>query len=386
MRDWLLIGAALALIVVGGFGVFVGMRSDADVAAARAWAESEPAQRAQRLAAATATPVWLPTTPPASTPRPLATAIAAPTPDVSTADSAPTPVPATQAPAAQVAHVVQVVPTESVPLPHVRVVGSDFTFLDPPEPGANVHLTVMLQNDEPNVSPALALSFRSDWFGGYHLESSSPALVADRAGRDRRRRLVLDGLPPGVTSVDLNLVSTAEGLEPPQLQLETAAGAPPGSQPGSVLGTAQPPTAAPPPRPGPVMALRIPRIGLSTAVVPTSWEPPAFIVGQLQDSAAVTLGNTVLVGHVSGFAGTVFAHLDQLEPGDDIVAISRGVEYRFAVSQTFTGAADDSSPIEVSDTPRLTLMTCTGTWEPFARSYSDRLWVIAEPQPEAAAP
>src|SRR5215472_8906601 len=109
MRDWLLIGAALALIVVGGFGVFVGMRSDADVAAARAWAESEPAQRAQRLAAATATPVWLPTTPPASTPRPLATAIAAPTPDVSTADSAPTPVPATQAPAAQVAHVVQVV-------------------------------------------------------------------------------------------------------------------------------------------------------------------------------------------------------------------------------------------------------------------------------------
>jgi LPXTG-site transpeptidase (sortase) family protein len=287
------------------------------------------------------------------------------------------------APAAQMA---QAIPTVTVPLPHVRVVGSDFTFLDPPEPGANVHLTVLLQNDEPDVSSPLALSFRSDWFGGYRLESSTPALVADRPGRDRRRRLVLNGLTPGVTSVDLNLVSTAEGLEPPQIQLEVAVGVPPGSQPGSVLGTAQPPTAAPPPRPGPVMALRIPRIGLSTAVVPTSWEPPAFVVGQLQNSAAVTLGNTVLVGHVSGAAGTVFAHLDQLEPGDDIVAISRGVEYRFMVIQTFTGAADDSSPIDASHTPRLTLMTCTGTWEPFARSYSDRLWVIAEPESEFVAP
>jgi sortase (surface protein transpeptidase) len=88
--------------------------------------------------------------------------------------------------------------------------------------------------------------------------------------------------------------------------------------------------------------------------VPTSWEPPALVVGQLHDSAAVTLGNTVLVGHVSGAAGTDFAHLNELEPGDDIVAVSRGVEFRFALSRTFDGSADDSSPTDATDTPRLT--------------------------------
>ena len=103
-------------------------------------------------------------------------------------------------------------------------------------------------------------------------------------------------------------------------------------------------------------------------------------MGELRDSAAVTLGNAVLVGHVSGAGGTVFAHLDELEPGDDIVAVSRGVDYRFAVSPTFTGSADDSGPTDATDTPRLTLMTCTGTWDPLTRSYSDRLWVIAEPE------
>jgi LPXTG-site transpeptidase (sortase) family protein len=253
----------------------------------------------------------------------------------------------------------------------VRLVGSDFTFLDPPEPGAHVHLTVMLENDEPDISPPLALAFASSWFGGYQLESSAPPVVADRAGRDRRRRLVIEGVPPGVSTLDFNFVSTAEGLEPPDIHLETSAGA--------LLGVAQPPTAAPPPRPGPVMALRIPRIGLSTAVVPTDWDPPPFLAGQLRDSAAVTLGNTVLVGHLTGVVGSVFAHLDQLEPGDQIVAISRGVEYQFDVTQTLVSAADDSTPTDPSDTPRLTLMTCTGTWDPLTRSYSERLWIVAEP-------
>jgi hypothetical protein len=33
-----------------------------------------------------------------------------------------------------------------------------------------------------------------------------------------------------------------------------------------------------------------------------------------------------------------------------------------------------------TDTPRLTLMTCTGLWNPFTQDYSHRLWVVAEPE------
>jgi LPXTG-site transpeptidase (sortase) family protein len=110
------------------------------------------------------------------------------------------------------------------------------------------------------------------------------------------------------------------------------------------------------------------------------WEPPLFVVGQLRASAYVTQGNSVLVGHVRGTYGyTVFDHLDQLVPGDKVVASSRGETYDFVVSQIQVLPEDDTSPTESTVAPRLTLMTCAGTWNPLTRDYSDRLWVIAEP-------
>jgi hypothetical protein len=113
--------------------------------------------------------------------------------------------------------------------------------------------------------------------------------------------------------------------------------------------------------------------------VPTTWEPPAFLAGQIRGSANVTLGNTVLVGHLGGASGDVFKHLELLQPGDTVVAVSRGLEYTFVVSDKQVRSADDSRPTTPSDTPRLTLMTCTGTWDPLTRNYSERLWITAEP-------
>jgi hypothetical protein len=66
-----------------------------------------------------------------------------------------------------------------------------------------------------------------------------------------------------------------------------------------------------------------------------------------------------------------------------VVAISRGLEYRYVVSETLLRRNDDSSPLDPSETPRLTLMTCAGTWNPITRDYSDRIWVVAVP-PELA--
>ena len=44
---------------------------------------------------------------------------------------------------------------------------------------------------------------------------------------------------------------------------------------------------------------------------------------------------------------------------------------------------DDSAPMAPTETPRLSLMICTGTWCPLTGDYSHRVWVIAEP-PELA--
>src|SRR5262249_54621408 len=102
-------------------------------------------------------------------------------------------------------------------------------------------------------------------------------------------------------------------------------------------------------------------------------------------SANVMQGNTVLVGHLTGAAGAVFNKLDSLEPGDRIVAVSRGLDYSFVVSDKQVLPFDDSGPTQTDSRPRLTLMTCTGTWDPLTRTYSDRLWITAEPPPEAQA-
>jgi LPXTG-site transpeptidase (sortase) family protein len=150
-----------------------------------------------------------------------------------------------------------------------------------------------------------------------------------------------------------------------------------------VIGEARPSTLAPTPRPGPVMSLEIPRLKLKSAVVQTTWEPPPFSVGQIKGTAHITQGNTVLIGHLSGAAGNVFAHLEDLKPGDEITAISRGLPYSFVVTRSFASSNTDASPIAQLDDTRLTLMTCAGLWNPITRDYPERLWIIAEPPEQA---
>ena len=176
----------------------------------------------------------------------------------------------------------------------------------------------------------------------------------------------------------MGFVTTDEVIDSPNLSVVDAN--------GRQIGKAHPATQAPPPQPGPIYSIDIPRLQLHTGVVPVDWEPPLFVVGQLRTSANVTLGNSVLVGHVRGAAGyNVFDHLDQLKVGDQVNASSRGATYNFVVTETQELPEADTSPTEATSTPRLTLMTCAGQWNPVAQDYSDRLWVIAQP-PDAAQP
>ena len=53
--------------------------------------------------------------------------------------------------------------------------------------------------------------------------------------------------------------------------------------------------------------VRVPAIGVQSAVIMTEWDPPSFLVGHLARTAGLGQeGLSVLVGHVAGIYGDVF--------------------------------------------------------------------------------
>jgi LPXTG-site transpeptidase (sortase) family protein len=239
---------------------------------------------------------------------------------------------------------------------------------------------MQVQNRSELPTGPLRLVLATRWLSGWRVLDADPPVLDDRVLDGGRRAFDYPGLDGDSDGTfELHLVATDDAVDPPELRLALT-----DRQGQDVeVGRAHPETTAPRPRPGPARALEIPRLGLRSAVVPTAWEPPGWVVGQLRETASLSEGNTVLIGHLTGLAGNVFAHLDELEPGDEVVATSRGLEYRFVVSETMILPNDDSIPVQPTDGPRLTLMTCAGDWDPIGHDYSHRLWVVAEP-PELA--
>jgi hypothetical protein len=382
---------AVGLTAVGlGLSVFVEAWQTS-----RAWVGSAEALHADLPAEA---PIWLDQPTPASSPTPsvvvadllapaAATAVGSvPATATATAEIAGTRVtpPASLAPVA-VAEPGQPGVSEpatppsppSLPAPgEIELAEADFRFLDPPEPGAHARIAVTLQNRADRPTGPLTLVLASRWLQSFQVFGAIPAVLDDRPGGDGERQFVFGSLAPGERqTLELHVLATAEEVDAPEARVVLSDGA--------EIARARPRTVAPRPRPGPARALAIPKLGVKAAVVPVPWEPPPFVVGQLQGTAAVSEGNTVLIGHLKGPAGDVFERLDRLRPGDEVVATSRGLEYRFVVSDLSVRPYDDLQATQPSTTPRLTMMTCTGTWSFARQDYSHRLWVVAEP-PELA--
>lgn len=156
------------------------------------------------------------------------------------------------------------------------------------------------------------------------------------------------------------------------------------------------PTVAPtPPLPGPPERISIARIALDAPValapLRTIWigdqsfeqlqAPDSFAGGWLSGSAqAGEAGNTVITGH-HNIAGSVFARLHELVPGDQITLFSGESTYVYTVRQVLTlqerGVSleqrqENASWILPSTDERLTLVTC---WP--AQSNTHRLIVVA---------
>lgn len=104
------------------------------------------------------------------------------------------------------------------------------------------------------------------------------------------------------------------------------------------------------------------------------WYSPGVVPGQA--------GDAVIDGHLDwyGVPKAVFYYLDQLKPGDEVEVITQGgVALRFQVTQS-TLVANTAHPAGLfasGGTPRLTLITCAGDWNPSSQQYGQRLLVDA---------
>ena len=167
--------------------------------------------------------------------------------------------------------------------------------------------------------------------------------------------------------------------------------------------TAAPPTPNPrPPATSPPTRLQIPGLGLDVPVQPVGtrafkdggkvklmWADVADAAGFHETSAYPgNPGNIVINGH-RDIRGSVFRHLDKVEPGDEIVLYVGEVAYTYQVSetlvlpQTFASAkqrAENLRYIGPMPHERLTLITCT----PIGLA-THRLLVIARPMTEDSA-
>jgi LPXTG-site transpeptidase (sortase) family protein len=139
----------------------------------------------------------------------------------------------------------------------------------------------------------------------------------------------------------------------------------------------------------PITHVTILSIGLDADVVDAAlvsidggltWQVPAFKVGHAESTAgAGQVGNAILLGHVTSLhSGNVFADLDRVRVGDTIRLFSTDQQFDYVVNSTQAVPRTDSSVVQPTPEPSVSLITCTGLWLPTIWDYTDRLVVHAE--------
>ncbi|MGI8846967.1 MAG: class F sortase [Candidatus Dormibacteria bacterium] len=92
-------------------------------------------------------------------------------------------------------------------------------------------------------------------------------------------------------------------------------------------------------------------------------------------------GDAVIDGHLDSTTGpAVFWHLADLNPGDTIVVILKDgthVSYKVTLNKLIQPTAPPKDLFSSKGAPRLTLITCAGTFDKARREYSERRIVDA---------
>lgn len=138
--------------------------------------------------------------------------------------------------------------------------------------------------------------------------------------------------------------------------------------------------------------LRIPAIGVDAPMVTLGVDAKGVMqvpddgvhVGWYNFSASPgSAGNAVISGHLDTATSTqaVFSRLKDLREGDSIDVLAGGKETDFQVFWSKSWP-DDTAPLALilgnAPSPTLTLITCSGTWDPASKNYSNRLVVRAK--------
>ena len=133
--------------------------------------------------------------------------------------------------------------------------------------------------------------------------------------------------------------------------------------------------------------LVIPAIGVDTQVVTSpvvqgEWQVPRFVAGYLEGTARPGGGsNVALAGHLQSLRnGNVFADIDQLGAGDEVILSGGGEELRYVVRESRLVPPTEVSVVAPTSGEQLTLITCAGTWDWLRGEYSHRLVVVATPR------
>jgi sortase (surface protein transpeptidase) len=95
------------------------------------------------------------------------------------------------------------------------------------------------------------------------------------------------------------------------------------------------------------------------------------------------LGSAVIAGHVDNGAGfpAVFSELHHVRPGDTVAILTaEGETIRFVVERVEHFSVEEMPTGEIfahTDSARLNLITCAGSWDPEREMYTQRLVVYA---------
>jgi sortase (surface protein transpeptidase) len=109
---------------------------------------------------------------------------------------------------------------------------------------------------------------------------------------------------------------------------------------------------------------------------PSQWMDAAWYKLGYQPGAD---GNAAIIGHLDSTTGpAVFWKVGQLQPGARVLIDDGATTLTFLVEGVATCPSNQCPMQQIygpSNTPRLNLITCTGDWNPQAKSYSERLVV-----------
>jgi len=169
------------------------------------------------------------------------------------------------------------------------------------------------------------------------------------------------------------------------------------SEPGATATPLTLPTPRPIVQTSPPVRMRIPALGIDTAVqwvgvdaegrmdVPSNYTEVAWYE---RGPSPGTPGNSVIAGHLDSTTGpAVFYRLEDLQPGDEIITSTQdGQEYRFVVTTSEVYDAVDAPLDRIFGNairPQLNLITCDGAFDQSQRQYDKRLVVYSVLAPGA---